>query len=445
MVFGCEVGAPRRRGAPGPALGQTAWMPAALDSRRAWAVVAGAVLANAIGFGTVYSFGAFFDATAAEFGSGEGATALVFSLTILLFFGFGAVSGPLADRFGPRTMVGVGAVLFCGGLLCTSQVQSVTLAYVTYGLGVGMGCGCWVTPLTATTGAWFERRRATALGVTAAGSGLGTLILSPTTAWLIDRYGWRQTDVILAVVGAVGLTVVVLLVDRPPVPRPTRAGAHLRAVSRTKPFRLLFVSGLLMSAALYTPFTFLVSFAKQDGVPAARAALLVGLIGASSIGGRLGLTALSGRLDPVRMYRLCLATQVVAYLLWLMAGSRYVLLAAFAVLLGISYGGFVALGPEVVIRLFGVSGLGAVLGLVYFGAGIGGFIGPVVSGALADGTGSHRAPILFAVVAVALATSATLALVDRPVEIGLDSDLSTKAEGGCKTVGHSMTVGDQHE
>jgi len=399
-------------------VGQTAAVPAAIDSPRAWGVVAGAVVANAIGFGTVYSFGAFFDAMTAQFGSGRGATALVFSLTLLLFFGFGAVSGPLCDRFGPRAMVVVGAVLFCGGLLATSRVDSLAVGYLTYGLGVGMGCGCWVTPLTATAGAWFDRRRATALGVTAAGSGLGTLVLSPLTARLIDTYGWRRTDVILAVIGAVGLTVAAVLVERPPVARPARAGARLRAVSRTRPFRLMFVSGLLMSAALYTPFTFLVSFAKQDGVPAPRAALLVGLIGASSIGGRLGLTALSGRLDPVRMYQLCLGLQGVAYLVWLVAGGRYPLLVTFAAMLGVSYGGFVALGPEVVIRLFGASGLGAVLGLVYFGSGIGGFLGPVASGALADLTGTHRVPILFAAVAVTLATVATLALVDERVDLG---------------------------
>lgn len=401
-----------------PAASTPASNPAAgFDSPRAWGVAAGAALANGIGFGTVYSFGAFFDAMAEEFGAGRGATALVFSLTLLLFFGFGAISGALADRFGPRTMLLVGAVLFCGGLLATSRANSLAVGYVTYGLGVGMGGGCWVTPLLATVGAWFERKRALALGLTAAGSGSGTLILSPSTARLIDAYGWRQADVVLAVVGVVGLSIAALLVQRPPVARPARAGAHLRAVSRTKPFRLLFSSGLLMSAALYVPFTFLVSFAKQDGVPSGRAALLVGLIGASSIGGRLGLTTLSSRLDPVRLYQLCLGLQVVAYLIWLLAGGRYPLLVLFAMVLGVSYGGFVALGPEVVIRLFGASGLGAMLGLVYFGSGIGGFIGPVAGGALADATGSHAVPILFAAAVATVATVITLALVDERVEL----------------------------
>lgn len=391
--------------------------PAGFDSGRAWSVAIGAAVANAVGFGTVYSFGAFFDAMAEEFGAGRGATALVFSLTLLLFFGFGAVSGALADRFGPRTMLVVGGVLFCGGLLATSKATSLGVGYVTYGVGVGLGGGCWVTPMLATVGAWFDRYRPHALGLTAAGSGLGTLVLSPSTARLIDGSGWRRADVILAAVAAVALTIAWLLVRRPPVPPPARPGAHLRAVSRSRPFRLLFVSSLFMSAALYVPFTFLVSFAKEDGVRASRAALLVGLIGASSIVGRLGLMGLSSRLGPIRLYQGCLAVQVVAYLVWLAGGGRYGVLVAFAVLLGVAYGGFVALGPEVMIRLFGASGLGAILGLVYFGSGIGGFIGPVAGGALADATDTHAVPILLAVVLAAVSTVITFLVVDQRVEV----------------------------
>lgn len=398
---------------------------ASFDSRRAWTVAVGAALANAVGFGTVYSFGAFFDAMAEQFGAGRGATALVFSLTLLLFFGFGAVSGALADRFGPRTMLVVGGVLFCGGLLATSRADSLAMGYVTYGVGVGLGGGCWITPMLATVGAWFDRYRPHALGLTAAGSGLGTLVLSPSTARLIDAYGWRRADVILAGVGAVALSIAWLLVRRPPVPPPARPGAHLRAVSRTRPFRLLFVSSMFMSAALYVPFTFLVSFAKEDGVAAPRAALLVGLIGASSIVGRLGLTGLSSRLGPIRLYQGCLGVQVLAYGVWLAGGGRYPVLVAFAVVLGVAYGGFVALGPEVMIRLFGASGLGAILGLVYFGSGIGGFIGPVAGGALADATGTHAVPILFAVGLSAISAVITLAVADERVEAPTDHPVAT--------------------
>jgi MFS family permease len=388
-------------------------------------------LANGIGFGTTYAFGAFFDAMADEFDTGRGATALVFSLTLFMFFGFGAVSGVLADRFGPRRMVIAGGLLFCGGLLATSQANNLYVGYVTYSVGVGLGGGFWITPLIATTGAWFVRHRAHALGLAAAGSGLGTLILSPLAARLIDAHGWRRADVVLAVIGAVGLTIACVLVRRPPVAPPPRAGAHLRAVSRTQAFKLLSSSAMLMSAGLYVPFAFAVSFAKEDGVPASRAALLIGLIGASSIVGRLGLTTLSSRLGPVRLYQLCLGAQPVAYLIWLLAGGAYPVLVVFAVVLGVAYGGFVALGPEVVVRLVGASGLGGMLGLVYFGSGIGGLIGPVAAGSLADATGTHSVPQILAVGLAAAATVITLAIVDEEVDLtaGQHADVGGLASG----------------
>lgn len=383
---------------------------AGVDSSRAWAVAVAVALANGIGFGTTYAFGAFFDAMKEEFNAGRSATALVFSLTLFLFFGFGAVSGPLADRFGPRKMLGVGAVLFVGGLLVTSRAHSLTVGYLSYSLGIGLGAGCWITPLLATVAAWFDRRRSIALGIAATGSGLGTLVLSPTAARLIDAYGWRQAYVILAIIAAIGLSLAMTVIRRPPVPPPARTADHLRAVARTRAFGLLFFSGMLMSAGLYVAFAFAVPFAKDDGVPAARAALLVGLIGASSIVGRLGLTTLAGRLGPIRLYQLCLAVQPVAYVVWLVAGGSYPLLMVFAMLLGITYGGFVALGPEVVAKLFGASGLGSTLGMVYLGAGLGGLIGPVAAGALADGTGTQWAPILAAALVTVVAAGLTFLL-----------------------------------
>ena len=67
-----------------------------------WVVVGAAFLGMFVVYGIVYSFGAFFDSMAADFGTGKGATALMFSITTALYFGLGVFSGRAADRYGPR-------------------------------------------------------------------------------------------------------------------------------------------------------------------------------------------------------------------------------------------------------------------------------------------------------------------------------------------------------
>ena len=63
------------------------------DSSGAWIAAGAVALVNGMAFGTAYTFGTFFDSMADEFGAERGATALLFGITLLFFFGFGVVSG----------------------------------------------------------------------------------------------------------------------------------------------------------------------------------------------------------------------------------------------------------------------------------------------------------------------------------------------------------------
>ena len=173
-----------------------------LDSPRAWVVVAAAFLSMFTVYGIVYSFGAFFDSMAEDFGTGKGATALMFSITTAWYFGLGLVSGKAADRFGPRPVMLVAAAVLGVGLLLTSRVHSIWLGYVTYGVGVGVAVACAYVPMVATVGAWFVRRRTAALGVAVAGIGVGTLVVAPISERLIDAHGWRTSYVVLGIAGA---------------------------------------------------------------------------------------------------------------------------------------------------------------------------------------------------------------------------------------------------
>ncbi len=387
-----------------------------LDSTRGWVVVVGGALACGTAFGTVYTFGAFFEAMVEDLDAGRGSTALVFGVTLLLFFGFGVVSGPMADRFGPRRLVVGGSVLLAAGLALTSRVDTVATGYLTYGVGVGLGGGMIVTPMYAIAGGWFVRRRALAMGVVATGNGLGTLILVPLAERLIADHGWRTAYLTLALIDLVLITTASLVLLAPPVPAAPPALPRMRAVAGVSAFRLLFVTSLLFSVSLFIAFGFVVDFATAEGISSSRAALLVGIIGAASVVGRLGLTALAGRVAAVRLLQACLAAQPVAFALWLAAGGSYPLLVTFAVCLGVAYGGFVALGPETAAVLFGVVGLGAVMGLMFLGAGLGGLVGPPLAGWLADASDGSGVPITLALVVSLLAFGLSLAIPTRPVE-----------------------------
>ena len=393
-------------------------MAAALDSPRAWTIAAAGALASGTAFGTAYTFGAFFDAMADDLDAGRGSTALIFGFTLFLFFGLGVVSGPLADRFGPRRLMVVGAVLLATGLTLTSRVDSVVQGYATYGLGVGLGGGLVVTPMYVIAGGWFQRRRALAMGVVAAGNGLGTLILVPLAERMIDDNGWRSAYRSLAVIDLVLLSIAALVVLAPPSLPPPPAIARMKEVAATTAFRRLFLTGLLFSVSLFIAFGFIVDFATDEGITASRASLLVGITGASSIVGRLALTALSGRLSSTRLLQGCLAAQPIAFALWLIAGGTYSLLICFALLLGVAYGGFVALGPEVSAVLFGVVGLGSVMGLQFLGAGLGGLFGPPLAGWLADASDGRTAPIVLALVVSVVAFFLSLAIPTRHVGTG---------------------------
>ncbi len=381
----------------------------ALDSRRSW-LVAGAAAASMFSvFGVLYSFGAFFESIAAEFGTSSGATALVFGVTTGLSFFLAPVAGRWADRAGPAPVLRAGAASLALGLVATTLAPTIWLAYLAYGLGVGWAVACGYVPMVATVGGWFERRRTAALGVAVAGIGLGTLVGSPVAAALIDAVGWRRTFLIEAAVGATTLLVVSTVARHGPAAVPSARPRSPAELARSADFRVLYVSATLVSLALFVPFVFLASYAEERGIRPVAAATLVGCIGGASVVGRLGLGALAARVGAIRLYRLSFAVMAGSHVVWWVADDRFVLLVVYAVTLGLGYGGFIALSPAVVAEKFGLDGLGGVLGTLYTSAAIGSLCGPALAGVLIDSVG-YGTTILAAVASSTLAAACLVRL-----------------------------------
>ncbi len=366
-----------------------------LDSAAGWVVAFCAALATLAAFGIAYTFGAFFSAISAEFGVGASQTSLFFSLTTFVYFTLGIVTGRIADNVGPRRVLIAGAATMFVGLWLTSLVDSIWLAYATYGMGVGIGVACAYVPMVAVVGGWFERQRVAAMGVAVAGIGVGTLIGSPAADALIGAYGWRASYRILAVASIAVFAVAAVGARRAPTHLDAGELPSLRALlrGRVPVFGLLYLSMLLLSSCLFIPFVYLPDYVSNLG--RSGGALLVGIIGGASIVGRLGLGALGTVVPLMRLYQLSFLTLALSFLLWLGAEWNAWLLPVFAVVMGLSYGGFTALSPAVVATLFGQIGLGGILGALYTAAGLGAMIGPPLMGVLVD-TGGYNVTITVA-------------------------------------------------
>lgn len=372
-----------------------------------WFVVAAAFVVTFLGFGGAYTFSSFVDPLQREFGASRGAVSLVFSLAGFLYFGLGVVSGPLADRFGGRTLAAVGMGLVALGLILASQAQTITEVYAAYSLGMGVGLGSAYVPTLGAVQRWFVKRRGLASGLAVSGIGVGTLVMPPFASWLVTGIGWRGAYLVLGGVTAViGIGASFLIVDDPSgrgmnpdgvLPGSlsgslTLQGLAVREAVRQPRFLGLYVACLISALGVFVPFVHLVPYAVEHQVSPSSAILLLGMIGIGSTAGRFFLGGIADRVgrDPflIAMY----VGMAASLAIWAIAGSFWPL-TIFALLFGLFYGGWVAILPAVVADHFGGRSVGGIIGILYTSVAIGTLIGPSAAGFAFDVNHSYLMPV----------------------------------------------------
>lgn len=394
---------------------------------RGWVIVAAAFAVMFVGFGSAYTFSAFLEPLQRDFGASRGSISLVFSIAGFLYFALGLVSGPLADRLGSRPLAVAGMILVAAGLAAASAARSLVEVYLAYGLGVGLGVGCAYVPAIGAVQRWFVRRRGFASGLAVSGIGLGTLAMPPLASLLIASVGWRGAYLALGVIALVlggGLS---LLIENDPKDRglgpdgdPPRdrhgatnaAGASVREAVRSMRFVGLYVSCLICSFGAFVPFVHLVPYARDHGVAASSAVLLLGIIGAGSTAGRFFLGALADRMGRDRSLIVVLTGMAFAMAIWAIATNVWAL-AAFAFVYGVFYGGWVAVLPAVVMDYFGGRNVSGIIGILYTSVAFGTLAGPSAAGFVYDSSHSYALPILLSAAANVIAALVVVAIVAR--------------------------------
>ena len=110
------------------------------------------------------------------------------------------LAGYLQDRFGPRAVIPLGAVVLSISLLITSQSHKLWHFSLAYGAFAGAGVSLLgFASHAAFLPKWFERKRGLAVGIAMAGIGFGMLFLIPAVEKVISLHGWRMAYIVLAV------------------------------------------------------------------------------------------------------------------------------------------------------------------------------------------------------------------------------------------------------
>lgn len=367
---------------------------------RGWRVVLGAFITSMVGFGAIYSYGVFAPRLVAAFGISAASASMLLSLSTGAAFAVSALSGPLSEVFGCRTLAIAGVLTLSLGLLLGAGATTAPMLFLSYGALVGIGTGLAYVPAFAAIQRWFVDWRGLASGIAAAGIGVGTLLITPM-ADMLDRFGdWRVEFRICALLAAiVGVGGALLLADAPedsgdhPDDRPrviaaTVAGdeATLGETIRSAAFAWIYAGILLVSIAVVAPYAHLAASAVADGWEAHAALSLLSIIGMGSIVGRFVVAAIADRFGRRAVFLGSCAGIAIATAVWSVA--RGAGLHGFALVFGLLYGGFVALLPAFVADMFGRRHAAGVMGVLYTGRALAGVIAPpLVAVSVAQGTG----------------------------------------------------------
>lgn len=360
---------------------------------------------QAVGIGSYFAFGVFFNPLIAEFGwtraTLSGASSLAFFLMGLL----GILVGRLNDRVGPRVIVLVCGCLFGLGYMLMSRVDSVWELYLFWGIILGVGFSSVDVIAMSTIARWFFKNRGTVTGIVKVGTGFGQFTIPLAASLLIAGFGWRASYIILGGAALVFFIAIGLLLRRDPPRANGEAqsdksysegtgdavgrGAFMRDALRGRAFWTICAANLLSVYCLMTIMVHMVPHAREIMDSSTKAAGILSTIGGVSMAGRILTGLVIDRIGTKRSTLFCFLL-LTLMLLWLQMADEPWMLYLFAVFYGVAHGGFFTIISPIVADYFGIKAHGFLFGIVAFCGTVGGSVGPFISGYIFDVTGAYR-------------------------------------------------------
>ena len=240
----------------------------------------------------------------------------------------GVPMGRLADRIGIRRTVALGTVSIAAGL-ALSSLGSLWALYVGHGLLIGfLGSGAIYPPLMIYVSRWFDRRRGTAIALISSGQYVAGVLWPSILEAGIGQFGWQAVMLGFSVVILLILPALPLL--RPP-PEPHGPGfgisvsgprARVLGFHPNAAMALLCVAGFLCCVPMALPFSQLVAFCGDIGIPAEHGAAMLSVMLGCALVSRQFWGAFTDRFGGLRTIMTCSACQALALSFFLLTRNE---------------------------------------------------------------------------------------------------------------------------
>jgi MFS transporter, OFA family, oxalate/formate antiporter len=394
--------------------------PGGLRWHYAWVVVAASLLVEFFGIG----FGFFALVASYPYFEALGwtRTAVVLSSSIMIatIAVLSPLTGVFMDRYSIRVLFVAGGLVMAGGHVLLGFAATPPEFYVGAAvLGVGMA-GVTVLPNQVLISRWFVSRLGLANGVISSGTVLGGALSTAVVTYFTEAHGRATAFLVLAGCVALVPPLVGLFVvrDRPadmglepyreegdadlPGPAGTAgakgaaagAGRGLGEITRDRTFWLLLGGLLFATVPCYTSNKHLILYLRDIGLDGLTAANVKSLFIVVAGAGRLLAGLAADQFSRTRLLTGIFLLAAVGFpLVFLM--PAWPAIAGYVLVFGLAYGAIMPMMPIMAVELFGLSALGAVLGVIKVGYDVGAASAPLAAAWLHDRLGDYR--IVFAV------------------------------------------------
>ena len=406
-----------------------------MTSRRGGLLLGGAFVTFAISAALMHSYAVFLVAFLEEFRWSRAETSLAYSVSAFVSGASAPFVGALVDRLGPRRLVPLGGGVLALGLLGSAYVHALWQLIVLYGVLMTVGANCLgLVVFVPMLSRRFVSNRGMVISIVQSANGFARAVSAPVAQLLISTIGWRHAYLAqAALMGALVWPLAALFQrDEKPAPvvspgrssapagetvdRPARPDWTLAEAMATPHFWLLFTVYLCTGLGSFFVSLHQLAFAVDAGFDKLYAASVLGLGALLSVAGVIVTGTLSDYIGRELSAVLAYAVSIIGVIcaLFITGPDHAWLLWIHACFFGLTWG---ARGPSVTAKtadLFPGPNLGAILGVITVGTGIGSAVGAWGAGWIFDISGSYRLAFVASIVSYLIGCAAFWALRRPP-------------------------------